>query len=147
MTSFFDQSLMMDTWLLKPKTYFCNIAPNFNLCIFNNKLWASLVAQLVRNLPAIEETLIRSLGWEDSLEKGMATHSSILAWRIPRTEEPGRLQSIVSQSQTELKQPSTHTRIVFLRPQQTMHPATTWGRAHSPHPIMGMSLPCSHSYL
>ena len=52
------------------------------------------MAQLVRNLPAIEETLIRSLGWEDSLEKGMATHSSILAWRIPWTEESSELQSM-----------------------------------------------------
>ena len=47
--------------------------------------WASLEAQLVKNLPAIQETWIRSLGWEDPLEKGMATQSSILAWRIPCT--------------------------------------------------------------
>ena len=47
--------------------------------------WASLVGQLVKNLPAIRETWVRSLGWEDSLEKGKATHSSILAWRIPQT--------------------------------------------------------------
>ena len=47
--------------------------------------WASLVAQLVKNLPAMQETWVRSLGWEDSLEKGKATHSSILAWRIPPT--------------------------------------------------------------
>ena len=53
--------------------------------------WASLVAQMVKNLPAMQETWVRSLGWEDSLEKRMATHSSILAWRIPRTEEPGGL--------------------------------------------------------
>ena len=52
---------------------------------------ASLVAQLVKNLPAIWKTWVRSLGWEDSLEEGMAIHSSILAWRIPWTEEPGRL--------------------------------------------------------
>ena len=45
--------------------------------------WASLVAQLVKNLPAMQETWVRSLGWEDPLEKGKATHSSILAWRIP----------------------------------------------------------------
>ena len=50
--------------------------------------WSSLVAQLVKNLPAMWETWIRSLGWEDLLEEGMATHSSILAWRIPWTEEP-----------------------------------------------------------
>ena len=47
--------------------------------------WASLVAQTVRNLPATQETWVRSLGWEDPLEKGTATHSSILAWRIPWT--------------------------------------------------------------
>ena len=45
--------------------------------------WASLVAQSVKNLPAVQETRVRSLGWEDPLEKKMATHSSILAWRIP----------------------------------------------------------------
>ena len=47
----------------------------------------------VKNLPAMQETLVRSLGLEDPLEKGTATHSSILAWRVPRTEAPGRLQS------------------------------------------------------
>ena len=50
--------------------------------------WASLVAQLVKNLPAVQETWVRSLGQEHPLEKGMATHSSILAWKIPWTEEP-----------------------------------------------------------
>ena len=50
------------------------------------------MAQLVKNPPAMRETWVRPLGWEDPLEKGMATHSSILAWRIPRTEEPDRLQ-------------------------------------------------------
>ena len=52
-----------------------------------------LLVQMVKNLPAIQETQVLSLGWKDSLEKGMATHSSILAWGIPWTEEPGRLQS------------------------------------------------------
>ena len=52
---------------------------------------ASLVAQMVENVPAMWETWLRSLGCEGPLEEGMATHSSILAWRIPRTEEPGRL--------------------------------------------------------
>ena len=61
---------------------------------------ASLVAQMVKNLPAMQETRVRSLGQEDSLEKGMATHSSILAWRIPWTEEPGGLQFIGSQNWT-----------------------------------------------
>ena len=55
--------------------------------------WASPVAQMVKNPPAMRETWVRSLGWEDPLEKATATHSSILAWRIPWTEEPGRLYS------------------------------------------------------
>ena len=54
---------------------------------------ASLVAQTVKNLPAMQEIQVRSLGWEDPLKKEMATHSSILAWEIPWTEEPGGLQS------------------------------------------------------
>ena len=48
----------------------------------------SLVAQIVKNLPAVQETQVQSLGWENPLENGMATHSSILAWKIPWTEEP-----------------------------------------------------------
>ena len=56
------------------------------------------LAQMVKNLPAMWETWVPSLGWEDSLEKGMATHSSTLAWRIPWTEEAGGLQSMGSQS-------------------------------------------------
>ena len=51
---------------------------------------------MVKNLPAMQETRVRSLGWEDAVEKGMATHSSILAWKIPQTEEPGRLGSMGS---------------------------------------------------
>ena len=57
------------------------------LCL---SLWASLVAQMVKNLPARQETQVQSLCREDPLEKAMATHSIILAWRIPWTEEPGR---------------------------------------------------------
>ena len=59
--------------------------------------WASLVAHTVKYPPAMRETLVRSLGWEDPLKEGMATHSSIPAWRIPRAEEPGRLQPMGSQ--------------------------------------------------
>ena len=55
---------------------------------------ASLVAQMVKNLPAMPETGVCSLGWEDPQEKEMATHSSILAWRIPWTEKPGGVQSM-----------------------------------------------------
>ena len=62
---------------------------------------SSLVAQMVKKLPAMQETSVQSLSWEDPLEKGMATHSSILAWRIPWTEEPGGLQFIgLTKSQT-----------------------------------------------
>ena len=74
---------------------------NFPFCcdpqsqrLTHHKIISSLVAQMAKNLPAIQETPIQSLGWEDTLEKGMATHSSILTWKIPWTEEPGRLQSM-----------------------------------------------------
>ena len=64
---------------------------------------ASLVTQTVKSLPTVRETWVQSLGWEDLLEKGMATHSTILVWRIPRTEEPGRLQSMrLKKSKTRL---------------------------------------------
>ena len=56
--------------------------------------WASLIAQLVKNLPAMWETWVQSLDWEDPLEKEMATHSSVLAWRIPGIGEPGGLPSM-----------------------------------------------------
>ena len=59
-----------------------------------NPLWTSLMAQTVKCLPTMRETWVQSLGWEDPLEKEMATHSSILAWKIPWTEELGRLQSM-----------------------------------------------------
>ena len=55
------------------------------------------MAQIIKNPPAMQETWVRSLGWEDLLEKGTATHSGILAWRIPWTEEPDGLQSMGSQ--------------------------------------------------
>ena len=63
--------------------------------LFNR--WASLVAQTVKRLPAMRETQVRFLGWEDPLEKEMAIHSSTLAWKIPWKEEPDRLQSMGSQ--------------------------------------------------
>ena len=62
----------------------------------------SLVTQRIKRLPAMQETRVRSLGWEDPLEKEMATHSSTPAWRIPWTEEPGGLQSTGLQSRTRL---------------------------------------------
>ena len=57
-------------------------------------IWASLVAQRVKRLPAMRETWVRSLGWEDPVEKAVATHSSTFAWNIPWMEELGRLQSV-----------------------------------------------------
>ena len=61
-----------------------------------------LVAQSVKNLLVVQETQVRSLGWEDPLKKEIATHSSILAWKISWTEEPGGLQSMASQSRAQL---------------------------------------------
>ena len=65
-----------------------------HLCACMYTYWASLVAQRLKRLPPTRETWVRSLGQEDPLEKEMVTHSSILAWRIPWTEEPGGLHSI-----------------------------------------------------
>ena len=73
----------MDRWI-KKMGYICIV-------------WAFLVAQSVKNLPAMQETWVQFLGRGDPLEKEVATHSSIFAWRIPWTEEPGRLQSTRSQ--------------------------------------------------
>ena len=66
------------------------------------------MAQMVKSLTAMQETCVQSLGPEDPLERGMATHTSILAWRIPRTEEPGRLQSMRSQRDGHPASPLTH---------------------------------------
>jgi len=60
-------------------------------------LRASLVAELIKNLPAVQKTQVGYLGWEDPLEKEMTTHSSILVWKISQTEKPGGLQSMGSQ--------------------------------------------------
>ena len=73
------------------------ICKALNLLVYLGKIWDSLVAQSVKNLPAVQETQVRSLSWEDPLEKEIATHSSILAWKISWTEEPGGLQSMGSQ--------------------------------------------------
>ena len=74
--------------------------PNLNIYFFKTFYFIleySLVAQRLKNLAAMQETCVQSLGWEDPVEKRMATHASILAWRIPWTEEPGGLPSIRSQ--------------------------------------------------
>ena len=67
------------------------------------------MAQMVKSLPAVWETWVQSLDWEDPLEKEMATHSNILAWRIPWMEEPGGLQSMGSQSDLTERLTPTHT--------------------------------------
>ena len=78
----------------------CPVFPSFGLQ--RTPLRASLVAQMVKSPPAVWETWTQPLGWEDPLEEGMAAHSSVLAWRIPWTEEPGGLQSVGLQNQTQL---------------------------------------------
>ena len=75
-------------------------APDLVLAPSYSPKWASLVAQMVKNLPSMQETRVRSLVWEDPLEKGMVNHSSVLAWRIPWTEEPGELVYGVTKSRT-----------------------------------------------
>ena len=78
------------------KTNFSQLLAHLFLRDYFVSYGASLVAQTIKNLSAMKETWVRSLGQEDPLQKGMATHSSILAWRIPWTEEPGGLQSMGS---------------------------------------------------
>ena len=81
-------------------------------------LWASLVAHVIKNLPAMQETWVQSLGWEYPLEKEMATHSSTLAWRIPWPEEPGRLHSpwsCNSRTQLSTKLPDYALIILFFK--------------------------------
>ena len=80
-------------YLLKHACSYCQVTQGVDLCV--HRFWVFIVVvQTVKNLPALQETWVQSLGWEDPLEKGMATHSSICAWRIPWTEEPGELQSL-----------------------------------------------------
>ena len=83
-----------------------SITPSVLLTNINNMSYsgASLVAHIVQNLPAMQKTWVCSLGQEDPLEKRTVTHSSILAWRIPQREEPGRLQIIGSQVQDTTEQ-------------------------------------------
>ena len=73
---------------------FGDLASTYHLVQARHTIQTSLVAQMIENLPAMQETQVQSLGREDALEKGMATYSSILAWRVPWTEKPCELQSI-----------------------------------------------------
>jgi len=88
----FEFEYLRTTW--KSIFYFWEINGIY-LCIFLEYGLGALLTQMIKNLPAIQETWVPFLGGEDPLEKGMATHASILAWRLPRTEEPGGLQSVV----------------------------------------------------
>ena len=109
--------------MFKSKCYFCiqfSIKSYFRYHIVHVSIFqssedmcntnsTSLVAQMVKNLPAMQETWVRSLGWEDALEKEMATHSSILAWRILWTEEPGGPRPMDSQLYVTKQLTHTHT--------------------------------------
>ena len=88
--------------------YYLHLTFYVEIIIDSKEPRASLVAHTVKNLPAIQETQVRYLGWEDPLEKGMATHSSIHVCRIPWTEEPGRLESMGSQELDTIQQLSIH---------------------------------------
>ena len=83
-------------WNLK-QIYNKSFREQTGLSVVTSMEGASLVAQKVKNVPEMQETQVQSIGWTDSLEKEMATHSSIFTWEIPWTEEPGRLQSMASQ--------------------------------------------------
>ena len=87
-----------------------------------------LVAQLGKNLPAVWETWVRSLGWEDALEESMATHSSILAWRMPWLEEPGGLQSVGSQRVRHGWATSTFTLLMRLTAHWKPNPLPSWAQ-------------------
>ena len=92
-TTLMAESEELKSLLMKAKKESEKVGSKFNL----QKTRASLVAQMVKCLPAMWETWVQSLGWEDPVEKEMATHSSTLAWNIPWTDEPDRLQSMGSQ--------------------------------------------------
>ena len=96
-----DHELLIAKFRLKLKQVGKTIGPfRYDLNQISYDYTCSLVAQRIKHLPAMRETRVRSLGWEDPLEKEMAIYSSTLAWRIPWTEEPGGLQSMGSQSWT-----------------------------------------------
>ena len=106
------------------------------------------MAQRLKHLPAMWETWVRSLGWEDPLEKEMATHSSTLAWRIPWTEELGGLQSTGSQSRTRLRD-FTFT---LVKGSSWFHKRKGWGTGKKKHSMsialfLGFSEKFGHTFL
>ena len=92
------QFILKDTFTFSNSQSYLIKINNKNRKQYNGLLITSLVAQTVKRLPTLQETRVQSLGWEDLLEKEMATHSSILVWKIPWMEEPDRLQSMGSQT-------------------------------------------------
>ena len=104
---------------------------------------ASLVAQGVKDLPAVQETWVRFLGQEDPLEKEMATHSSVLAWRIPWTEEPGGLQSMALDT-TERRNHHSHHHVQELDLRNWwgwVGPAGLWVPMSPDFPLLGLATP------
>ena len=83
--------------VLSPATFLVQLSNRHNFWNIPYMYWTSLVAQMVKNLPEMQKTQVWFLGWEHSLEKGMAAHSNILAWKMLWTEEPGKLQSMALQ--------------------------------------------------
>ena len=102
---FFSKSLKN----IKKHFYFCLASEMIFVNALVRKSRASLVAQLVKNPPAMWETWVRSLDWEESLEKGRGTHSSILIWRIPWEEEPGGLYNPWGHQESDMTEQLTHT--------------------------------------
>ena len=138
LTNFITGSL----YFLIPFTYFTQ-TPNLSSLFWEaieHHVWASLMAQWVENPPAMqetEETQVRSLGQEDSLEKEMATHSSVLAWKIPWTEEPGGLQSMGSQRVRHdwvTTHTHTYTQSIMAKGQPAKFIFCFW---HLPHDALG----------
>ena len=121
--------LLVDVWNYRQK---CVCVCGFFFSPFVSCIWASLVAQTLKNLPAKLETGVQSLGQEDPLEKGMATHSSILAWEIPWAEEPSGLHTVhgVAKNQTQLSNERNACGINLVPPLETEHKPSVvkaWG--------------------
>ena len=122
------------SWSFRNETSNQGAAPVNPLCIhFRNPVHpgflirASLVTQTVKNLPVTQETQVKSMAWEDPLGKGMATHSNILAWRIPWTEEAGRLWFMVLQRVGHNCMTFTFTFLIHKRQNKTTYPSISGG--------------------
>ena len=111
-------------------------SPGEGLGYLRQYSWTSLVVQLVKNPPAMQETWVQSLGWEDSLEKGKATHSSILAWRIPWIVKAMRLQRIGLDLGTEQQLlPEASVQLLHQNLNLTDHPSSPKPLGSATHPL------------